>query len=81
MKLNYARKKKNEIKLEEKFHNSQYYKKPEFKYETMSDSDGLRKAYENGDYYIHGKTLCIAGSHTARDWWGDFTKIPFWGDF
>ena len=50
------------------------------KYETLSDSEALRKAYEHGDYYTHGKTLYIAGSHTSRDWWDDFTKIPFWGD-
>ena len=80
MKLNYSRKKKNERKPEEKFHNFQYYQKPEFKYEALSDSEGLRKAYEHGDYYMHGKTLYIAGSHTQRDWWDDFTKIPFWGD-
>ena len=29
---------------------------------------------------MHGKTLYIAGSHTQRDWWDDFTKIPFGGD-
>ena len=80
MKLNYSRKKKNERKPEEKFHNFQYHQKPDFKYEELSDSEGLRKAYEHGDYYMHGKTLYIAGSHTKRDWWDDFTKIPFWGD-
>ena len=79
MKLNYTRKKKNERKPEEKFHNFQYYQKPDFKYEALSDSEGLRKAYEHGDYYMHGKTLYIASSHTQRDWWDDFTKIPFWG--
>ena len=73
MKLNYARKKKNERKPEDKFQNFQYYRKPAFKYEAISDSDGLRKAYANGDYYTHGKTRYIAGSHTSRDWWGDFT--------
>jgi pimeloyl-ACP methyl ester carboxylesterase len=29
---------------------------------------------------MHGTTTDIAGSHTARDWWDDVTKIPFWGD-
>ena len=24
--------------------------------------------------------MFIAGSHTARDWFGDFTKVPAWGD-
>ena len=62
------------------FHNFQYYQKPNFKYEALSDSEGLRKAYEHGDYYVHGKTMYVARSHTKRNWWGDFTKIPFWGD-
>ncbi len=33
-----------------------------------------------GDYYVHGRTMSIAGSHTARDWLDDFTKVPAWGD-
>ena len=24
--------------------------------------------------------MYVAGSHTARDWYDDVTKIPFWGD-
>jgi hypothetical protein len=24
--------------------------------------------------------MFIAGSHTARDWFDDFTKVPAWGD-
>ena len=24
--------------------------------------------------------MCIAGSHTAKDWYDDVTKIPVWGD-
>ena len=77
MKLNYSRKKKHERKRDEQFHNFQYVQKLDFKYETMSDTEGLRIAYEHGDYYTHGKTIYIAGSHTARDWFDDFTKIPF----
>ena len=50
------------------------------KYDTITDSEGLRKAYDHGDYYTHGKTMYIAGSHTQRDWFDDFTKIPAWGD-
>lgn len=46
----------------------------------LSDSDGLKRAYRQGDYYIHGDTMYIAGSHTARDWYDDFTKVPVWGD-
>ena len=32
------------------------------------------------NYFIHGKTMYIAGSHTAKDWYDDVTKIPDWGD-
>ena len=78
--LNYTKKRKPKTEFEAQFHNYQYVQKPDFKYETMSDAEGLRRAYEHGDYYIHGKTMYIAGSHTARDWYGDFSKIPFYGD-
>lgn len=47
---------------------------------TMTDTEGLRKAYAHGDYHVFGNTLFIAGSHTAKDWVDDFTKIPFYGD-
>ncbi len=50
------------------------------KFDEITDSEGLRKAYDQGDFYVHGKTMFIAGSHTKRDWFDDFTKIPFWGD-
>jgi hypothetical protein len=46
----------------------------------ITDSEGLRRAYQQGDTYSHGGTLYIAGSHTARDWLDDFTRVPFWGD-
>ena len=45
---------------------------------TITDAEGLRRAYEQGDAYTHGTTLYIAGSHTARDWMDDVTRIPFW---
>ena len=48
--------------------------------DTITDSQGLENAYSHGDYYIHGKTMYIAGSHTAKDWYDDVTKIPAWGD-
>ena len=66
--------------MDSPFHAFQYVQKPEYKFETITDSEGISKAYEQGDYYIHGKTLYIAGSHTARDWFDDVTKIPFYGD-
>jgi hypothetical protein len=34
----------------------------------ITDAEGLRRAYEQGDAYTHGATTYIAGSHTARDW-------------
>ena len=46
----------------------------------ITDAEGLERAYAQGDAYTHGTTTYIAGSHTARDWWDDVTKIPFWGD-
>ena len=51
--------------------------KPEEKLKPITDAEGLNKAYAQGDTYKYGKTLYIAGSHTARDWYDDFTKIPF----
>jgi len=47
---------------------------------AMTDSEGIRKAYQHGDYHVFGDSLYIAGSWTAKDWYDDFTKIPFWGD-
>ena len=47
---------------------------------AITDAEGLERAYAQGDAYTHGTTTYIAGSHTARDWWDDVTKIPFWGD-
>ena len=40
----------------------------------------MEKANQHGGHYIHGDTMYIAGSHTAKDWYDDVTKIPFWGD-
>jgi hypothetical protein len=56
-----------------------------YRIENITDSEGLRRAYQQGDYYVHqdkvgGDKLFIAGSHTAKDWYDDVTKIPFWGD-
>ena len=50
-------------------------------YETpISDTEGLRRAYEQGDYHIRGNTMYIASSHTMQDWYDDVTKARFWGD-
>ena len=46
----------------------------------ITDSEGLQRAYAQGDAYPYGNTLYIAGSHTAKDWFDDVTKVPFWGD-
>jgi len=45
-----------------------------------TDKQGLERAYAQGDTYIWGDTLYIAGSHTPQDWFDDLTKVPFWGD-
>ena len=79
MKLN-AKTNKNIRPFDNQFHPYQYIPKPWLKYSEISDAEGLRKAYAQGDYYIHGRTMFIAGSHTARDWFDDITKVPKWGD-
>ncbi len=73
-------KKKKHFNFADQFRPYQPPQKPDLKYSTITDSEGLQRAYEHGDYYIHGKTMFIAGSHTARDWFDDVTKIPVWGD-
>jgi hypothetical protein len=47
---------------------------------AITDATGLARAYEQGDAYAYGDTLYIAGSHTAKDWYDDLTKVPIWGD-
>ena len=44
--------------------------------DAITYAQGLERAYEQGDAYAKGKSLFIAGSHTAKDWFDDFTKIP-----
>ena len=43
-----------------------------------TDAEGMDRAYAQGDTYIEDNKMFVAGSHTARDWWDDFTKIPQW---
>ena len=52
----------------------------EYVYNKITEAEGLEKAYAHGDYFIHGKTMYVAGSHTDQDWYDDFTKVPNWGD-
>ena len=47
---------------------------------SMTDAEGIQKAYAHGDYHVFGNTLFIAGSHTVKDWVDDVTKVPFWGN-
>ena len=57
------------------------YKKKEVK--LISDSEGLDRAYKSkGNTFVNGDTLYIAGTHpsSAKDWYDDVSKIPFWGD-
>ena len=75
-----TKKRKNHVNFKDQFHSYQYTKQPDFKYVQITDSEGLQRAYAHGDYYIPGKTMFIAGSHTARDWFDDITKVPVWGD-
>ena len=41
---------------------------------SITNAQGLEKAYKHGDYYIHGNTMYIAGSHNLQDWYDDFTQ-------
>ena len=45
--------------------------------DEITDGQGLERASANGNQYTHGDTMYIAGSHTAKDWYDDVTKIPF----
>ena len=47
--------------------------------DDITDAQGLRRAYHQGDSYPCGNALYIAGSHTGEDWFDDVTKVPFWG--
>ena len=38
----------------------------------------MDRAYAQGDVYSEGNKEYVAGSHTKRDWFDDFTKIPQW---
>ena len=55
-------------------------KNTEYITDEITDAQGLERAYADGNYYIHGDTMYIAGSNTANDWYDDATKIPVWGD-
>ncbi len=79
MKLN-MKKRKSNTTCENQFHGHQCTKEPFLNYDQITDSEGLQRAYAQGDYYVHGRTMFIAGSHTARDWFDDFTKVPAWDD-
>ena len=46
--------------------------------QPILDSEGLDKAYQQGDVYGNKHIAYVAGSHTARDWFDDVTQIPQW---
>ena len=46
----------------------------------LKDRVGLDRAYDQGDAYVRGDTMYVAGSHYAIDWADDLTRVPFWGD-
>ena len=46
--------------------------------EQITDAQGFDKAYQQGDGFVNNKILYVAGSHTARDWFDDVTKIAQW---
>jgi hypothetical protein len=41
----------------------------------ISDADGLDKTCQQGDVYGNKNIACVAGSHTAGDWFDDVTKF------
>ncbi len=43
-----------------------------------TDAEGMDRAYAPGDVYGEGNKMYVAGSHTARDWYDDATKIVQW---
>ena len=45
--------------------------------DEITDAQGLERAYADGNYYIHGDTMYIAGSHNLQGWYDDVAKIPF----
>ena len=49
--------------------------KPKTVKSTIADKEALKRAYQQGDYFIHGDTMYVAGSHTGKDWYDDFTKF------
>ena len=62
----------------------QFPEEPEVKQgfikETITDTQGLDKAYQNTNYFIHGNTLYIAGTNSWLDVFDDITKVPFYGN-
>ena len=44
--------------------------------QSINDSIGLTKAYDNGDTSVIGNALYIAGTHTIRDAYDDITNVP-----
>jgi len=53
--------------------------KPKIETNTIkNDAEGLSRAYDQGDVFGQDDKMFIAGSHTARDWFDDVTKIPQW---
>jgi hypothetical protein len=46
----------------------------------MTDAEGLRRAYQHGNYFIWGDRMYVAGTREGVDIWDDLTKIPSFGD-
>jgi hypothetical protein len=43
-----------------------------------TDTEGMDRAYAQGDVYGEGNKMYVARSHTGRDWFDDVTKIVQW---
>ena len=56
MKLN-TKKRRKPTTFENHFHGYQNTEKPVLKYDQITDSEGLQRAYAQGDHYVHGETM------------------------
>ena len=48
--------------------------------DKISESEGLSRAYKDGDTHVRGKTMYVAGTNAWKYVYDDITKVPFWGD-
>ncbi len=62
------------------FHGYQHTAKPISKYDPNHRFRGATESIRARRLLRAWRTMFVAGSHTARDWFDDITKVPAWGD-